>query len=353
MTTFNINTTLYIYACTLIKEMKMKKELRVNTYIDTLGIRCECDNREQRDNLFDAIIDCLIERKTVGIKYDEKHSSKYYQITKLQHGNTTLATIAKGYYINDTSFDSDYFYINISFYGLKRYNKIKDDASLLLVRTITAFLNTYNIDFRLIELDVAMDIQAAIDKYLAVCVNRSPNIDYFQLGETNANGEKIQKDEGSYYVENYQSKKQEKNAMSRAYLYDKRRKELIKYKRDIGFELTRFEMKFQKRWFVKNEFGTIPIYKALQKYAVLEFKDNEQKEQLIEKLNSTKKAKQRRKLIDDAIENNNALLHTQKMNNVGSFLRDIATIKFDSKGEFVFTKHEDYLEYMSKLNRRR
>lgn len=331
----------------------MKIIPRVNTYIDTLGIRCECDNREQRDNLSDAITDCLKERKTVAITYDKEHSSKYYQITKLRYGNTTLGTIAKGYFQKDTNIDPDYFYINISFYGLKRYNKIKDDASLFLIRTITSFLNTYNIDFRLIELDVAMDMQAPIDNILVVCVSRSPNIDYFQLGDTNANGEKIQKDEGSYYIEKYQSFKQLKNAMIRAYYYSKRRKELEKYKRDIGFELTRHEVKFQKRWFVKNKFGVMLIYKALQKYAVLEFKDNEQKEQLIEKLNSAKKAKQRRKLIDDAIESNNALLHTQKMNNVGSFLREIATIKFDSKGEFVFTKHEDYLECMSKLNRKR
>ena len=198
-----------------------------------------------------------------------------------------------------------------------------------------------------------MDVESSINNILAVCINRSPNIHYYELGETNANGGKIQKDEGSYYIEKYQSKKQEKNAMSRAYLYDKRRKELIKYKRDIGFDLTRFEVKFQKRWFVKNEFGVMPIYKALKKYAVLEFKDNKQKEQLIEKLNSAKKAKQRRKLIDDAIESNNALLHTQKMNNVGSFLREIDTIKFDSKGAFVYTDHEDYLECMSKLNRKK
>jgi len=46
-------------------------------------------------------------------------------------------------------------------------------------------------------------------------------------------------------------------------------------------------------------------------------------------------------------------MHTHKMNNVGSFLREIDTIKFDSKGEFIFTKHEDYLESMSKFNRKR
>lgn len=323
---------------------------RVETYIDTLSIRCECDNKKQQEGLFNALMDCLIERKIVGIRYDEEQSGKYYQITKLQHGNTKLATIAKGYYINDTSFNPEYYYINISFYGLKRYNKVKDDASLLLVRTITAFLNTYNIDFKLTELDIAMDIPSPINNILAVCVRRSPNIQYYQLGDIDSDGKKIQKDGGTYYMENQSSSKQKKSAMSRAYLYNKRQKELTKYTRDIGFDLTRFELKLQKRWFVKNEFGTISIYKALGKYAVLEFTNIKQKKLLIQKLNSATTSRQRKKAIDDATKSKNVFLHTQKMNNVGSFLREIATIKFDNKEEFVFTKHEDYLECMSKLN---
>ena len=326
---------------------------RVNTYIDTLSIRCECDNRKRRDNLSNTLIDFLIKKNIVGVKYDKQHSNRYYQITKLQYGNTTLGTIAKGYYVNDTSFDSDYYYINISFYGLKRYSRIKDDASLLLVRTITAFLNTYNIDFRLTELDIAMDIQSPIENILAVCIRRSPNIHYYELGDIDADGNKIQKDRGTYYIENLISYKQKKSAMNRAYLYDKRQKELYKYSKDISYDLTRFELKLQKRWFVKNEFGIIPIYKALGKYTVLEFANRRKKKLLIQKLNSATTSKQRKKLITEAIKSPNTLLHTQKMNNVGSFLREIDTIKFNSKGDFIFTKHEKYLESMSKLNRKR
>ena len=40
------------------------------------------------------------------------------------------------------------------------------------------------------------------------------------------------------------------------------------------------------------------------------------------------------------------------MNIVGQILREIDTIKLDSKGDFIFTKHEDYLESMSKFNRK-
>ena len=330
----------------------MKTNQRTNTYIDTLGIRCECDNKEQRDILSNALINCLKGKCVVGVEYDKKHSNQYYQITKLQYGKTKLGTIAKGHYINDTSFVPDYYYININFYGLKRYNAVKDEASLLLIRTITAFLNTHNIGFRLTELDIAMDIESKLNNILAVYTNKSPNVNYYQLGDIDKNKNIIQENKGTYYIENFKSFKQKKNAMSRAYLYDKRQKELSKYGRDIGFEITRFEVKLQKRWFVKNEFGITPIYKALRKYTVLEFEDIEKKEQLIKKLNSVKESRQRKRLIDDAIANNNAVLHTHKMNNVGNLLREIATIKFNCKGEFIFIKHEDYLEGRSKLKRK-
>jgi len=323
----------------------MKRNKTVNTYIDTLGIRCVCDGKYQRDSLFNMLVDFLIERKIIGTSYNKKRSTKYYQITDLLHGNTKLATIAKGCY-------KSYYYININFYGLKRYNEKKDKASMFLVRTIVAFLNTYNIDFRLTELDIAMDIECKIDNILVVCTTRTPNVLYHQLGDTDAKSENIQEHKGTYNIEKFESFKKQKGAMSRAYFYDKRLKEKTKYHKDIGFNLTRFEVKLQTGFFVKNEFGFIPIYKILQKYAVLEFEDIKQKEHLIQKLNNITTSKQRRKAIDYAIANNYTTPLTQKMNLVGKFLREIDTIKFDTQGRFIFTKHEEYLECMSKFNRK-
>jgi len=356
----------------------------VDTSIDTLGIRCECDNVTQRDSLFNAIIDFLIERNLVAIRYNKKRSNKYYQITELLYGNTKLASIAKGHYVNDTSFNPDYYYINISFYGLKRYNKTKDKASNLLVKTITAFLNTYNIDFRLTELDIAMDIKSKIDNIIAMRVSRSPNVDYYQLGDTDNNGNYIQDNKGTYYIERYYLNEKEqqalqlkiqnakteqdkknlrnnakqkinkkiKNAISRAYLYDKRLKEIDKFKRDIGFDLTRFEVKFQQRFFVKNEFSFLSRYKLLKKYVVLQFEDIEKKEQFIQKYNSAKTSKRRKEAVEESVSDNSAILLTQRMNKVGEFLREIDTMKFNTKGEFIYTKHEDYLESRSKFNRK-
>jgi len=329
----------------------MKVNNTVDTYIDTVGLRCECSNSYDRDSIFDELLSFIRKKKMIGIAYDKKRSTKYYQITKLQNSNSILATISKGYFEYSTNgYKNEYYYININFYGLKRYNTIKDDASRLLIKTISAYLNTNYIYFRLTELDVAMDIKSQIENILVVRTRRSANVEYFQLGDKDKDGNKIQRDEGTYYIEKFASNKQRKNAMSRAYLYDKRTKESEKFKRDIGFELTRFEVKLQKRYFVKNEYGIGFLYKALKKYTVLEFKDMKQKEILIQKYNDTKSSKQRRKIIEQALTDNNASLLEHRMDMVGSFLREIDTIKFDADGNFRYTKQKDYLYGLSKFN---
>lgn len=331
----------------------MTKHITVDTHIDTVGFRCVSNSKEERDHLFNQIVGFISKRKMVGVKYDKKRSTKYYQITKFQSGNTTLGTIAKGYYENTTnSFNSDYWYINLNFYGLKRYNKIKDDSSILLVKTIAAYLNTYDIHFGLIETDIAMDIHSKIENILVVCMRRSANVDYFPLGDLDDDGYPIQLNDGTYDVEKFRSFKSKKNAMSLAYVYNKRKKELEKFNYDIGFELARHEVKLQKRYFVKNQYCTGVIFKTLDKYAVLYFEDVKQKEILIQKCNSAKNSKKRREVIEDAIERNIAQRLNYRMDKVGDFLREIDTVKFDSKGGFIHTKREDYLYSHSKFNRK-
>ena len=322
---------------------------KANTYVDTLGIRCECEDKYQRDNLFESLVNYLKEKNIVGIKYDDKHSNMYYRITNLLYGNSKLGAISKGYYKIDRIINADYYYINFNFYGLKRYGKNKEDASQLLIRTIAAYLNTHNINFRLTELDIAIDIHTPINNMIAVCLSRSPNIDYYELGSKDKTGQTIQ-DNGTYYIEHFKSNKQRKNAMSRAYLYNKREKELTKFKRDIGFELTRFEVKFQKRWFVKNNYGIVYINRALKKYAVLEFKDSKHKEEFIKKFNRAKTAKKRKMIVNNEVESKSAILHAPQMHSIGTFLREIDTVTSNYKGEFSFIRHEDYIECASKFN---
>ena len=329
----------------------MKPYNIVDTYVDTLGFRIVCNSQDERNYLFKEILDFISMQKIVGIVYDKERSNQYYQTTKLQYANSTLATISKGFYENSSNgYLMQYYYININFYGLKRYNKTKDDASRRLIRTVAAHLNTEGIYFRLIELDIAMDIRSNMDNVLVVCTRRSANIDYFQLGDVDIDGNKIQAHDGTYYIEKFKSRKKEKNAVSRAYLYNKRLKEQRKFKRDIGFELTRFEVKLQKRYFVKNKYCTGVMHKTLDKYTVLQFRDTEYKERLIQTCNGAKNGKERKKLIAEALSNGDVTLLRPRMDKVGSYLREIDTVKFNTYGGFTYTKQEDYLYAHSKFN---
>lgn len=327
-------------------------DISAETYVDTLGIRCECHDRYDRDHLFSNLMYFIGEQHLVGTVYDERNSSQYYQTTKLQHSNSTLATISKGYYENASKhgYISEYYYINISFYGLMRYSEVKDEASLLLVKTIAAYLNTNNIHSLLIEVDVAMDIRAKLDKLIAVCNRRTANVSYHELGETDATGNAIQSSYGTYNLEKFAAYKQKKNAMSRAYLYDKRKKEIDKFNRDIGFELSRFELKLQKRYFVKNVYDGSSLYKAIGKYSILHFDELKNKELFIQRFNSASTSRKRRRVISDACDSNKASILTPRLNKVYKFLRMIDSVTFDAQGGFKYVKHEDYLYCKSKFN---
>ena len=327
----------------------------IDIYIDTVGIRCEYYGKYDRDNLFNKIINFIGGQHIVGIVFDNKNSTKYYQTTKLQYGNSTLATISKGFYeqTSKSGYRAEYYYINISFYGLMRYNKIKDDASRFLIRTIAAYLNTNNIDFKLTELDIAMDIKSKPDNILAICTKRTANVHYYDLGDYTIDNNKIQENDGTYYIEKFESHEQKKNAMSRAYLYDKRQKERNKFKREIGFDLTRFELKLQKRYFVKNEYGITEIYKKLLNYTVLYFEDLGHKEMFIKAYNDATTSRQRKKIVEKALSIRGITQLSPKMRKVGTYLREIDTVKFTARGKFKYVKRDEYTECLSKFNRKR
>jgi len=168
------------------------------------------------------------------------------------------------------------------------------------------------------------DITSKIENILAVCTKRTANISYFQLGDKDGNT--IQKNDGTYYIEKFNTHKQKRNAMSRAYIYDKRKKELDKFKRDIGFNLTRFELKLQKRFFVKNEYSGSVMDKALQKYTVLFFEDMLQKRLFIQTYNEATTRKKRKNVID-ALEGYSASILTPRLNNQNQTIETQEIIK--------------------------
>ena len=332
----------------------MEKYNTVDTYVDSVGLRIECNCKDSRDFVFNNLINFISKKRIVGIEYDKEKSNKYYQITNLYNGNIVLAKICKGYYDNKkNNFDKEYYYINLNFYGIKRYSK-KDKVSRLLIRTIAAYLNTYitTTPFYLSEVDICMDMRSKLKNIQVVCIKRAPHTDYYQSGDIDKDGNSIQKNKGTYEIERFTSFKQKKNAMCISYFYDKPLKELSKFGFDIGFDLTRFEIKYNKRYFVKNEYSMSSLRKTLKKYAVLQFKDIKQKEIFNKRFNDAQNSKQRRKVTNNAL-NDGATLLEPRMDKVGAFLRELDTIKFNSNGGFIYTAQEDYLYSSSKFNRKK
>jgi hypothetical protein len=143
--------------------------------------------------------------------------------------------------------------------------------------TICAWLNTTRTNFRLVELDVAIDIYSSFYNVLAACINKSSNVPYNRLGS-------IQYYDliPTTYIENYKNLQQRKEAVLRAYLYNKSAKERLEG------PITRFEVKLQNRFFLRNEFNTKSIINALDRYYVMYFKNKSEREQKIREYNKYK-----------------------------------------------------------------
>jgi hypothetical protein len=165
-------------------------------------------------------------------------------------------------------------YITIRFAGLKRYNTKIDILSRDILISICALLNTYQIKFRLIELDIAIDINSQLDNVLVLCTKKSPKTEYYDLNQKQFYTDTI-------YIENMKKEKFKKTVL-RAYYYNKRLKER-KSKNELGFDLTRFELKLQNQYFKKYGFNLNVIKKALDRYYVMYFSDIAEKKDVIDK----------------------------------------------------------------------
>lgn len=142
--------------------------------------------------------------------------------------------------------------------------------------TICAFLNTTRTNFRLVELDVAIDLNCRFNNVLAVCMFKSSKTTYNRIGYT-----QYFKNVPTSYIERYCDATEAKNAVLRAYLYDKSAKENILYK-----YITRFELKLQNRFFLKNSFTEQSIINALDRYYVMYFENPNEKEWIINNLDN-------------------------------------------------------------------
>ena len=253
--------------------------IKHETNIDTVALQLDFDNaKAQRDKF--SLLQQWITIRRLKLLESDSGSSNHVIKYNVCYAGTILFTMHSGSTrIKDklTKELVNQYYIRIRFAGLKSHKQKQDKASYKALMTICAWLNTTRTNFRLVELDVAIDIYSNFYNVLAVCTNKSPNVPYNGLGN-------IQYIEGTptTYIENYINKEQRKEAVLRSYLYNKSVKE------ELDFTVTRFELKLQNRFFLKNEFNVKSIMNALDRYYVMYFENKRGKEQKIDEYNKYK-----------------------------------------------------------------
>lgn len=250
--------------------INMEREVTYSTEVDTVSIQINCSSLEEQQGTSFMIARAIGIYNKVWIK-----DNAYTKEREILFNNNRLGTIRLGMNPIRNKFtrqNNINYYIAVSFYGLKSYNRMLDNLSQGSLLATCGILNTFNIDYIFTELDVCLDMNTKIDNVLAICTSKLPRTEYHNLNNSFYNGdsvyiEKFTKDKLNYYSQ-------------RAYVYNKARKENLK------FPLTRFELKLQKSFFFSNDLDSKTIIDALNRYTVMFFPNIYEKSIVIDRYNS-------------------------------------------------------------------
>lgn len=249
--------------------------LDYHTGLDKLGSKIECDDKlEQREILFELFEYITSKYKSVYIEKIETLSlNKYF----VYHNKKTIFGIVTGCYKKKNPKISGYYlqyYINITFSGLRRYDEKLDELTKNVLYSVYAFLHTKNIEYTNNAADIYLDIKAPFENIVSLCIKKAPSVKY---NKPNEEQEKI----NINYVEKVSPTNYNKTAL-RGYWYNKGKRAKLKY------NLTRFELKLQPKYFYRYGFSLEAMEKALDRYYVLFFQNIEEKRQKIDKYNNYK-----------------------------------------------------------------
>jgi hypothetical protein len=243
-----------------------------NTEIDTVAIQLNLNNINEQDEAFKLLQSYIIKNK-LGYLKNSINNNPYKREYLLLSGHSKILAIQTGSIQKKNRTCKTQYYIRVKAYGLKSYHKSLDLASHQAFKSICAVLNSFGYEYELCELDVAIDIFAKFENVLVDCMKRSPNVAYNTLGDTQFTGSG-----STSYIEDYSVKNRRDNAILRSYLYDKSAKE------KLDFSVTRFEIKFQNRFFINSTNILKSIQKVLDKYCIMYFDQPDTKSKVINNL---------------------------------------------------------------------
>lgn len=248
------------------------------TNIDTVALQLDFEKAVDQRNKLSLLCQWVTIRGLGRLEQDR--SSKYVIKYDVYFGGSIIFTIHSGFTRKADSLTGEsegFYYIRIRFAGLKSHKQRQDEATFNALMTICAFLNTTRSKFRMVELDVSIDAYCNFDNILAICVKKSGNTTYNQIGH-----KQYYKGIPTTYIEKYKNEQEANNAVFRAYLYNKSAKE------GLYSSITRFELKLQNRFFLQYGFSEKSIMEAINRYYVMFFDSIQKKTQYIHILNNFK-----------------------------------------------------------------
>lgn len=242
-----------------------------NTEIDTIVLKIDCkEPNEQREIIED--IKVLLQQLNLFYKYNDKplYLSSLKRIDRrdliVYHSNTILAVIKTGY-------SNKQFYITIDFAGLKSYNQKQDEQSNNYLLRLASYLNCNNIPFKIIELDICLDIESNFKDVVSICLKKQPKVEYYKVDD------KSQKYESTLYLEKIEKEKL-KSTSIRSYQYDKSIKENIEDR-----SITRFEIKFQPKYFINAGEDIYTILEHCKRYYIAILVNKSDRDKILKVLN--------------------------------------------------------------------
>ncbi|MEA3512066.1 MAG: hypothetical protein U9R37_00545 [Campylobacterota bacterium] len=253
------------------------------TYIDTIAIQINCrsDSNKQREILLGikeylrSMFNAYIEYIEYKVGFDTRIEHKVYC-----NNRSVLSVI--------TGFSNNNYYLKITFAGLSTYDTLVDDTSYIYLFNVVAYINSNQLNLSISELDIVIDIpNVSFDNLLTFCSSHTSGTQYHDLGE-------IQLYDGeTNYIEKFKDRYAASVAIKRAYLYDKRVKELNEHNYDIGYEVQRFEVKLNSRYFNKYGLDISTLEHTLSKYHLLYFENIIDKYNIINRYNNYSKVTKR------------------------------------------------------------
>jgi hypothetical protein len=238
-------------------------KLVYNTYIDSISLKINTPATTCNSDILKQITTLLIDNKFAT----SKDQYQFVLFTKVYKGNKQLMSIKSGTDGGGKYRDTTY-YLELSFYGLKSYNRDRDRDSLKLIYLICKYLVLKKIPYDLSELDIAIDIEDISSEELFVIRSHIPFKSKNNPLEPYINFKDNYKKTDTYYIE-------KQNSDMRSYIYNKTVKEFETQSNVMDKQITRFEIKIGKRFLkLKDKSNLIGFIKKQSKFYKIIYFEN-------------------------------------------------------------------------------